>query len=261
MTGGPPHLPLVGVLACQKERANGTTYSRVNDHLTEPLLDHAGVAAVLIHTVRPEHARSVLARLDGLVLPGSGSFVHPARYGGREADAVSGREYDPARDETAAALLRAADEMPGLPVLASCRGMQELAVHHGGTLAQVPPSEVKHRLRAGVDGPDRWAPAHTVAVRPGGLLAELAGPAPDPAAVPVNSQHSDRLDKIPGEVFVEAVAPDGTVEAISVGAPDRFVLGVQWHFEHHTDRSVLDRAVLAAFGSRCRSRMTSRKPQ
>ncbi|MFI2372380.1 gamma-glutamyl-gamma-aminobutyrate hydrolase family protein [Streptomyces sp. NPDC018833] len=261
MTTGTPHLPLVGVLACQKERANGTTYSRVNDHLTEALLDHAGVAAVLLHTVRPEHAGSVLARLDGLVLPGSGSFVHPVRYGGRDADAVTGREYDPARDATAAGLLHEADRIPGLPVLASCRGMQELAVHHGGALETVPRSDVKHRLRAGVDGPDRWAPAHTVDVRPGGLLAGLVGPGQDPGTVPVNSQHSDRLSKVPGEVLVEAVAPDGTIEAISVGAPDRFVLGVQWHFEHHTDQSLLDREVLAAFGSRCRSRMASREQQ
>ncbi|MEV6963180.1 gamma-glutamyl-gamma-aminobutyrate hydrolase family protein [Streptomyces sp. NPDC051207] len=261
MSGGPSRLPLVGILACRKERANGTTYSRVNDHLTGPLLDHAGVAAVLLHTARPEHADDVLARLDGLVLPGSGSFVHPERYGGQDADAVPGREYDRARDAAAAALLRAADRIPGLPVLASCRGLQELVAHHGGTLETVPASPVQHRLTAGVDGPDRWAPAHTVALAPGGLLAALAGPDLDPAAVPVNSQHSDRVAKVPGHAFVEATAPDGTVEAVSVAAPGRFVLGVQWHFEHHTDQSPLDRAVLAEFGRRCRSWTESRQQQ
>ncbi|MFF1920724.1 gamma-glutamyl-gamma-aminobutyrate hydrolase family protein [Streptomyces sp. NPDC058221] len=259
MSVGKPRTPLVGILACHKERANGTTYSRVNDHLTEPLLEHADVTAVLLHTVRPEHAASVLARLDGLVLPGSGSFVHPARYG--KADAVPEREYDLPRDATAAALLRAADGIPGLPVLASCRGLQELVAHQGGTLEPVPASEVRHRLRAGVDGPDRWAPAHTVAVHPGGLLAPLVGPGQDPGAVPVNSQHSDRVAKVPGHVFVEATAPDGTVEAVSVGAPERFVLGVQWHFEHHTDTSPLDRAVLAEFGRRCGSWTESRQQQ
>jgi putative glutamine amidotransferase len=139
--------------------------------------------------------------------------------------------------------------------------MQELAVHHSGDLAAVPRSDVKHRLRAGVDGPDRWAPAHTVAVRPGGLLAPLVGAGQDPGAVPVNSQHSDRVAKVPGGVFVEAVAPDGCIEAISVGAPDRFVLGVQWHFEHYTGQSPLDRAVLNLFGSRCRVRTTSKGQQ
>ncbi|GHC92863.1 gamma-glutamyl-gamma-aminobutyrate hydrolase [Nocardiopsis terrae] len=258
MTADTPRLPLVGVLACQKERANGTTYSRVNDHLTEALLVHAGVAAVLLHTVRPEHAGSILDRLDGLVLPGSGSFVHPDRNHGRDAVPVPGREYDPARDATAAGLLREADRIPDLPVLASCRGMQELAVHRGGTLGTVPGSDVRHRLRAGVDGPDRWAPAHTVEVRPGGLLAGLVGPGQDPGAVPVNSQHSDYVAKVPGEVRVEATAPDGIIEAISVDAPKRFVLGVQWHFEHHIDRSPMDGGILATFGARCRLRTASR---
>ncbi|MFF1931057.1 gamma-glutamyl-gamma-aminobutyrate hydrolase family protein [Streptomyces sp. NPDC058228] len=261
MTAGSPQLPLVGVLACRKERANGTTYSRVNDHLTTPLLDHGGVAAVLLHTVRPEHAASVLPRLDGLVLPGSGSYVHPSSYGGTEADALPDREYDRARDATAAELLRQAELIPDLPVLTSCRGMQELAVHCGGTLSAVPATDVRHRLRTGVDGPDRWAPAHSVQIRPGGLLAELAGVGPDGADVPVNSQHSDRVAKVPGGVLVEAVAPDGVIEAISVGAPGRFVLGVQWHFEHHTAQSPLDRRILAAFGRRCRSRMASREQQ
>jgi putative glutamine amidotransferase len=245
--------PVVGVLACRKTRANGTTYSRVNDGLTASLLDWAGVAAVLLHTERPEHAAALLPRLDGLVLPGSGSFVHPDVQGPRAQAPVPDREYDRERDATALALLRQADLDPGLPVLASCRGMQELAVHCGGLLATVPESEVAHRL-SGV--PDRWGPAHPVRARPGGLLAGLAE-GPDPW---VNSQHSEHVAKVPGSVAIEAVAPDGVVEAISVGAPERFVLGVQWHFEHGTERSALDRRILAAFGNRCRTRAERRRP-
>jgi putative glutamine amidotransferase len=251
MKPGRGRLPLVGVLACRKTRANGTTYSRVNDHLVASLLDHAKVTAVLVHTERPAHAADVLERLDGLVLPGSGSFVHPERYGATGSDAVPGREYDPARDTTAAALLLAAERMPELPVLASCRGMQELAVHAGGTLSATPESQVDHRLRASGGGSDRWAPAHAVAIQPGGLLAELAGDLANPW---VNSQHSDRVDKLPEQVRVEAVALYGVVEALSLQAPDRFWLGVQWHFEHHTGGSTLDRRILAAFGRRCESR-------
>ncbi|WP_433215068.1 gamma-glutamyl-gamma-aminobutyrate hydrolase family protein [Microtetraspora malaysiensis] len=73
--------PIVGVLACRKERANGTSYSRVNDVVTSSLLEYAGVLPVLIPAVGAELIHGVVADLDGLVLPGSGSFVHPARYG------------------------------------------------------------------------------------------------------------------------------------------------------------------------------------
>lgn len=245
-------LPVVGVLACRKTRANGSTYSRVNDLLTASLLDRAGVAAVLLHTERPEHAASLLPRLDGLVLPGSGSFVHPDFQGPAAREPVPGREYDRERDATAFALLREAERDRTLPVLASCRGMQELAAHSGAVLAPVPESDVAHRLR---DVPDRWAPAHPIRPIEGGLLAGLCEE-PRPW---VNSQHSDHVAKVPEGVAVEAVAPDGVVEAISVGAPERFVLGVQWHFEHGTERSPLDRRILAAFAERCRARAEARR--
>jgi len=229
-------LPLVGVLACQKLRANGTTYSRVNDNLAEQLSAHAGVATVLIGATRPDLAASVLSRLDGLVLPGSGSFVHPRHFG---AEPVDGREYDEGRDAAAFALLAAAD----LPVLASCRGMQELAVHHGAALGVVPDSGVAHRVK----GPDKWLPAHGIEVRPGGALTDLV----DGTGFEVNSQHSDHVAEVPDGMRVEAVAPDGVVEAISVGWPERFMLGIQWHFEHGTTE--LDRRILSEFGQRCRA--------
>lgn len=238
--------PVVGVLACRKRRANGTSYSRVNDLVVEQLTRYAGVAAVLVPAVAAGSAAALVSTLDGLVLPGSGSFVHPRRYG---AAAVADREYDPDRDEVALRLLAAAADRPELPVLASCRGMHELAVAAGARLSPVGVTAVKHRLVVGPNAPDRWAPAHPVAIRPGGVLADLVGPATGGTAV--NSAHSDQVTALPPTVRVEAVAPDGVIEAISVGWPARFVLGVQWHVEQGTERSDLDRRLLAAFGQRC----------
>jgi len=254
----PRALPLVGVLACQKHRENGSTYSRVNDVLTEQLTRYGPVAAVVIAAVRPDLAGGVLQRLDGLVLPGSGSFVHPHWYA-PHVDPIPGREYDGARDNAADELLRQAEGIPDLPVLASCRGMQELAVHHGGRLDAITPTSVQHRLRVGEHVPDRWMPAHSVEVRPGGILAELTDPTYP--AVEVNSQHSDRVAEVPHDVRIEAVAPDGVIEAISVGWPHRFVLGIQWHFEQRTDATPLNHRLLTAFGQRCRDRMERRPVQ
>jgi putative glutamine amidotransferase len=155
-------------------------------------------------------------------------------------------------------LLGAAAERPELPVLASCRGMHELAVAAGARLSPVGDTAVRHRLAVGPDGPDRWAPAHPVAIRPGGMLADLVGPAAVGPAV--NSAHSDQVTALPPGVRVEAVAPDGVVEAISLGWPARFVLGVQWHVEQGTERSDLDRRLLAAFGERCRAAVRAGVP-
>jgi putative glutamine amidotransferase len=243
-------MPVVGVLACQKTRANGSTYSRVNDLVTEQLAVHAGVAVVLIPSAGRVPVRNLVRGLDGLVLPGSGSFVHPARYPPHGWE-VPGREYDPARDEVAMELLRQADLKPDLPVLASCRGLQELVVHHGGSLGEIAGSTVPHRLLVSDTVPDRWGPAHTIDIRPGGLLAEIAPPGP----VWVNSAHTDQVRHVSPDVTVEASAPDGVIEAVSVGWPERFVLGIQWHFERHTERSAVDTAILREFGRRCQERV------
>ncbi|MEO3924938.1 gamma-glutamyl-gamma-aminobutyrate hydrolase family protein [Micromonosporaceae bacterium B7E4] len=246
--------PVVGVLACSNRSATGTTYSRVNRTVVSQLARHAGVASVLIPAAEPDLAGAVLSVLDGLVLPGGPTFVHPAGYDAA-VPVQPGREYDAARDAVADALLAAAAHLPDLPVLGSCRGMQEIAVHGGGQLRDTDPTDSHRRLPD--DNDDRWGPAHPVTLTPGGLLADLPDLPPGDQFL-VNSQHSQVVAGLPDTVDIEAVAPDGAVEAISVDRPHRFVLGVQWHFEQHTAGSPLDLAVLAEFGRRCRTRHRGR---
>lgn len=253
----PPDLPLVGVLACRKRRANGTSYSRVNDIVADSLLRHARVLPVL---VPPDEASAgLLDDLDGLVLPGSGSFVHP-RFLAAAGTPSEGREYDTDRDAAALALLRHARDLPDLPVLGSCRGMQEIGVAAGAGLRDTEGAERQvHRFAPAVPGGDRWADAHPVRILPGGLLEALPGGLAG-KLVSVNSQHSQVVRALPDGVRVEAVAPDGVPEAISVDWPARHVLGIQWHFEQHTADSPLNRTVLEAFGRQCRLRREKRKP-
>ncbi|MFE9192753.1 gamma-glutamyl-gamma-aminobutyrate hydrolase family protein [Micromonospora sp. NPDC007208] len=242
--------PVVGVLACTSQSATGTTYSHVNRTVVRQLARHADVAAVLIPATEPDNAGAILSVLDGLVLPGGPSFLHPATFD-TTTPMRPDRAYDPARDAVASALLAAAAHLPDLPVLGSCRGMQEIAVHSGGLLCETDPTGSHRRLPDEND--DRWGPAHPVTLTPGGHLANLLGQPPN-AEFLVNSQHSQIVDRLPTSVCIEAVAPDGVIEAIAVDRPHRFVLGVQWHFEQHTARSPLDLALLAEFGRRCRIR-------
>ncbi|GII83395.1 glutamine amidotransferase [Sphaerisporangium siamense] len=243
--------PIVGVLACRKRRPNGTSYSRVNDVVTAGLLEHAGVLPVLIPAVGAEVIGGVVAGLDGLVLPGSGSYVHPALYGRPDAE-VPGREYDLGRDEVAMALLRAAHEVPGLPVLGSCRGMQELAVHAGCVLEDLAGESAGVHRHVPAEGGDRWAEAHLVEFRPGGLFQ-------DGCTAQVNSQHSQAVAAATGKVRVEAVAQDGVIEALSIDWPERFVVGIQWHFEQHTADGPLNQRILQSFGRACERHQEGRR--
>ena len=71
--------------------------------------------------------------LDGLLVPGSPSNVHPTHYAGGESETPDFHDLE--RDHTTLPLIRAAVER-GIPVLAICRGIQELNVALGGTLIQ-----------------------------------------------------------------------------------------------------------------------------
>lgn len=253
----PSGLPVVGVLACRKRRANGTSYSRVNDVLTDSLRRYARVLPLVLPP--DEAGAGALDDLDGLVLPGSGSFGHPRFLGDADA-ATEGREYDTDRDAAALALLRHARTLPDLPVLGSCRGMQEIGVAAGAALRDTVGAETAvHRFVPNPPDGDRWADAHPVHIRPGGLLAGLPGGFTG-TAVSVNSQHSQVLCALPAGVRVEALAPDGVPEALSVDHPERYVLGIQWHFEQHTEGSALNRTILESFGRRCRLRREKRMP-
>ena len=84
-------------------------------------------------TLRPsDHAErpaEVLARLDGILLAGGGD-VEPSLYG---AAAGSASLVDVERDRFELELLELAARR-GLPVVGICRGIQVLAVAHGGDL-------------------------------------------------------------------------------------------------------------------------------
>ena len=74
---------------------------------------------------------ALLTRVDGVLLTGSRSNVHPSCYG---TPATAKTEpHDPRRDAVTMPLIRAALRR-GIPLFAICRGMQELKVALGGTL-------------------------------------------------------------------------------------------------------------------------------
>jgi len=239
------HMPLVGIPSCLrtvKERV----FHGVNEKYPNAVIDAAECLPVLIPAVGSKvDVRALLDRLDGLLLTGSPSNVHPSHYGAEPSHPEI--LHDPERDATTLPLIREAVRRD-LPILAICRGIQELNVALGGTLHQrvhEVPGRLNHRSpKDSPDGP--YGPAHSVALTPGGLLVSLAGA----AEVMVNSLHSQGIDRLAPILRVEARAPDGQIEAVSLPEA-RFVVGVQWHPEYKALGNPLSRALFSAFAEAC----------
>ena len=69
----------------------------------------------------------------------------------------------------------------------------------------------------------------------------------------VNSVHSQGVDQLGEGLDVEAVAPDGLIEAIVVRDAPGFNLAVQWHPEWKVRDNELSLAIFQAFGDAARS--------
>jgi putative glutamine amidotransferase len=217
------------------------------------VVEAVGAVPVIIPALaelqRPE---DFLGRLDGLLITGSQSNVEPARYGGRPSD--PGTLHDPPRDASNLPLMPAAVKA-GVPLLAICRGCQELNVAYGGTLHQKVhelPDRRDHRADNTQPIDVQFGPSHGVRFTPGGMLAKLVGA----EAAIVNSVHSQGVDRVGTGLVVEAVADDGQVEALRVEAAPAFALAVQWHPEHRHAENPVSRAIFAAFAKAIRSRQS-----
>lgn len=197
---------------------------------------------------------ALLEACDGLLLTGSASNVEPYHYGGPASQ--PGTLHDPDRDATTLPLIPRA-VAAGLPVLAICRGFQEMNVSYGGTLWQrlhEVPGHLDHRDDESQSLDVQYGPAHEVELEPGGVLRGFAGT----DRLTVNSLHSQGVQTLGRGLKVEARAPDGVIEAFRVTASPVFAVGVQWHPEWNFAQSEFSRALFAAFGAASRQARAAR---
>src|SRR5690606_6381109 len=214
--------PLVAVSTDVKQFENYTWHAAPQQYL-EAALSGAGVLPVLVPSFGERlDIDSLLASVDGVMVTGSRSNVHPSHYGG-EASEANG-PYDERRDATSLPLIRRAVEL-GVPLLAICRGIQELNVAMGGTLAteiQERAGSMDHRGH-GATPDERFGLKHAVQIKPGSCLAGVLGA----QEITVNSVHRQGISELAPRLQGEAVAPGGKVEAGS-GIYDRcFAVAVQ----------------------------------
>ena len=246
--------PIVAVAADVKD-IDGYRWHAVADTYLRALVDAAGVLPLILPSLDNIDFDALLDRVDGVLFPGSRSNVEPHHYG--EGPSEKTLPHDPARDAVTLPLIGAALQR-GVPLFAVCRGMQELNVAAGGSLVaevQEVPGRHDHRAPVSDDQKVRFSIRQEVDVQPGGILAKIVGP----GTIRVNSLHRQAIGRLGGNLTVEALAPDGTVEAVSVKNAKGFALGVQWHPEYWVTSDAPSRALFAAFGDAVRARMAARR--
>jgi putative glutamine amidotransferase len=248
--------PVIGVVADLNRRPKHAVHS-VQDKYLDAVTAGAGALAFVLPALidRPGGAfrdsgdiEAALDSLDGVFLTGATSNVDPSHYGAALSDPES--PADTARDHVSLALVRAAVRR-GMPVLGVCRGFQEINVALGGTLHQAVhdmPGLADHREDESGTLEQQYGPSHPVALTPGGLLTRLTGQ----TTAQVNSLHGQGVDRLAAGLVVEAVAPDGLVEAYRGETPG-FLLAVQWHPEWAFRDNPVSTKIFAAFGDAARA--------
>lgn len=253
-----PH-PLVLVPACQKPVGSLTCYTVGQKYVDAVRL--AGCVPLVVPGATPAELDALLAIADGILLTGSPSNVHPSHFGEEVHD--PSLPLDPERDAWTLPIVRRAVAM-GLPLLGICRGFQEVNVALGGSLHQAvheQPGLNDHRSDETLPLDEEYGFAHTATLVPGGFLAQTLQGLPDSIVNPqgefqINSLHGQGVNRLAALLKVEARAPDGVVEAVSIADPvhpEAFSLCLQWHPEWKAADNPVSMRILEAFGKACRA--------
>ena len=233
------HRPIVILPACALQIGVQSSHAAQSKYVDAVVVGADCAPLILPALGESSDFEAVLSACHGIMLTGSPSNVHPRHYDQEVLDPKL--PQDAARDATMLPLIRAALER-GLPLLAICRGFQEINVALGGSLHQAVhdvAGKCDHRENKADTLERQYAPAHAVVVEAGGRLAKILGGAGE---LSVNSLHGQGIDRL----------ADGLVEAFSVTAAPGFTMAVQWHPEWRVADSPQSMRLFGAFGQACR---------
>ena len=200
-----------------------------------------------------EKLRSVC---DGFLFTGARANVHPEEYGEDETEAHGA--FDRARDGVALPLIREC-VASGQPILAVCRGFQELNVAMGGSLhpeIRELPGRMNHRMPPDGTIEEKFALRHEVTLTEGGVFHQMFGA----RTVLTNTLHGQGIKEKGESIVIDGWAEDGTPEAIYVDGAPGFALGVQWHPEYRASEDPVSRPLFEAFGEAVQSWSKGERP-
>jgi putative glutamine amidotransferase len=241
--------PLIGVIS-DRRMQGPHPFHMVGEKYLRAVVDGAeGYPVGLPSLAEGFDVVDILERLDGLLLTGSPSNIEPHHYLGDSSE--PGTWHDPERDVAALALIPAVIRA-GMPLLAICRGFQEMNVAFGGSLHQKvheQPGYLVHKENTDDPLDTQYSPSHRVSFTAGGLLEHVTRT----RGAMVNSLHSQGINRLGEGLDVEAVAEDGLVEGFTVRDAPGFTLAVQWHPEWRVLNDATSMAIFRAWGDACRS--------
>lgn len=243
--------PVVLVPACNRMLGEHPFHVAGRKYLDAVRL--AGALPLVVTSADVDEFEQLLDLADGVLLTGSPSNVQPSHYGQPVRDATL--PQDPQRDAWTLAIIPRVLER-GIPLMAICRGAQEVNVALGGTLHQavqeVDPYD-DHRADDRAPAELQYGLAHDVHAVPGGLVARIVGQ----TRFRVNSIHGQAVDRLAARLQPLAHAPDGLVEAFHDPAARGFNLCVQWHPEWRACDNPVSVRLFQAFGQALREHQSS----
>lgn len=223
-------VPVVWVVASHRRLTGPSGHEQLYT-----VMDEAGHRTLLNMGLQPacypraplDRLEGLLAGIDGILLGGSDTNVHPRLFG--EQPARPEFQFDEERDTLAHALIRLAIARR-VPVIGFCRGSHDLNVAMGGSLHQWLrdlPGSVKHWEDPKETLDQTYAERHFVSCVPGGELERITGM----GRFPASSLHSQGVKVLGHDLVAEAHADDGLVEAFRWHDSSVFAWGFQFHPE------------------------------
>ena len=167
-------------------------------------LYRAGAKVVTISPTNIDKIDELLEQVDGVVVSGGEDIGVNQLY-----------------DDLGFKVMKEAEKR-GQPILGICRGMQLMALVHGGSL--VSHDDNPELFSTHKSGPLSIA-GHDVYIKNDSKLFEILGR----EKTHVNSIHHQSV-KEPGDLYISGTSKDGNIEAIE-SKGNNFKIGLQWHPE------------------------------